>query len=104
MSTSKPEIIKVLTALCSNCGSGNAGYRCGGCAGAAFCSKDCQKANWKEHKEVCSRNNTKKPKVEGGSFKFAAAAAEDSLSVVVDLSSGKWLCGHIEPYADVDRN
>ena len=26
---------------------------CGGCSSSFYCNKECQKADWKEHKDVC---------------------------------------------------
>lgn len=28
-------------------------HRCGGCSKIAYCNKEHQKANWKEHKKIC---------------------------------------------------
>ena len=36
--------------LCSHPGK----LRCGGCLSVSYCGKECQKANWKSHKQVCS--------------------------------------------------
>ena len=33
---------------------GPAGLHCGRCGGGSYCSKDCQKKFWKQHKLVCS--------------------------------------------------
>lgn len=31
--------------------------RCSGCSGQRYCSKECQKADWKQHKKVCGKSN-----------------------------------------------
>jgi len=64
---------------CPYCGSepepGESLYkRCGGCKSRSCCSTDCQRADWKEHKELCklvALENTAK-----------AAAAEQARSTV----------------------
>ena len=33
--------------------------RCGGCNLAKYCSPDCQRADWTQHKGVCTRESTK---------------------------------------------
>lgn len=59
----KNEPIPILpgnTAKCHGCGKLRAdlGYpflRCGGCKQVGYCGKDCQKANWKQHKPNCKK-------------------------------------------------
>lgn len=38
---------------CSNCEAENPKYRCGNCKQVGYCSSDCQKTHWKEHKPEC---------------------------------------------------
>jgi hypothetical protein len=38
---------------CLNCGNDNATKKCNRCKSVWFCSKECQLANWKEHKKDC---------------------------------------------------
>ncbi|KAJ1434364.1 armadillo-type protein [Ochromonadaceae sp. CCMP2298] len=40
---------------CYNCGQGNcpSGQKCSACLIARYCSKECQRAHWKIHKQVC---------------------------------------------------
>lgn len=39
---------------CYNCGKGGGGLlRCARCKKASYCSAECQKADWKKHKQVC---------------------------------------------------
>ncbi|KAJ6534446.1 hypothetical protein DFH09DRAFT_121009 [Mycena vulgaris] len=43
--------------VCSNCVRNLSDLRrCGGCAKTIYCSKECQRAHWKEHKPHCKRN------------------------------------------------
>ena len=86
MSTKNEEI----KALCSHCSKPNAGFRCAGCAGAAYCNRECQLSNWKIHKKVCPKNHLK-PKVEeeeSTDMKWNTATY-DLNSVLIDLSSGQ---------------
>ena len=46
-------------ATCAKCGKPGAANTCGRCKQAKYCSQDCQRAHWKEHKQSC---NKKKPK------------------------------------------
>ena len=39
---------------CASCGLSPANLRCTQCKGVYYCSRDCQKANWKSHKAACS--------------------------------------------------
>ena len=39
---------------CAECGLSPANLRCTQCKSACYCSRDCQKANWKIHKKPCS--------------------------------------------------
>lgn len=39
--------------VCKACGAA-AINKCSGCLGVFYCNRDCQKADWKEHKKVCS--------------------------------------------------
>ena len=51
------ELDKVLPYQCSHCmekkETGLPQWSCTGCGVAAFCSKECQRAEWDSHKEVC---------------------------------------------------
>ena len=45
---------------CLVCGEANA-KRCAGCGTTAYCGKECQKADWKEHKRLCHRRKLALP-------------------------------------------
>ena len=50
----------LLDILCLNCGNiedrdGEKFSMCGLCKDVVYCSKDCQRAHWKEHKKTCKR-------------------------------------------------
>ena len=38
---------------CANCGRGDASKTCGRCMARAYCSTECQRADWKRHKSSC---------------------------------------------------
>ncbi|KAK7050701.1 MYND-type domain-containing protein, partial [Favolaschia claudopus] len=45
------------TEICENCTARRIDLRrCAGCAVVRYCSKECQKAHWKEHKPYCQSN------------------------------------------------
>jgi len=50
--TGKPGTIRP---SCQVCGKANASFRCSVCSGAHCCSKECQKSDWKSHKQVCKK-------------------------------------------------
>lgn len=39
--------------ICGGCGSPQAAMRCAKCQGIMYCSVECQKKNWKLHKQLC---------------------------------------------------
>lgn len=39
---------------CANCIKENASHRCSTCGVSYYCAKECQVANWKEHKVICN--------------------------------------------------
>ncbi|CAK8990251.1 unnamed protein product [Durusdinium trenchii] len=40
--------------LCQRCGAPNACARCSGCSAASYCSKSCQREDWRYHRNNCS--------------------------------------------------
>ena len=40
--------------MCGNCHKHGLTQRCGGCHATAYCSRDCQKAHWRNHKRLCT--------------------------------------------------
>ncbi|KXX76225.1 Tudor domain-containing protein 1 [Madurella mycetomatis] len=48
--------------------------RCAKCSLTPYCSRDCQKADWKAHKKVCGRNDS----TAAGSFSGPGAPASDT--------------------------
>lgn len=40
---------------CDKCGKEAQLHKCGGCGTKYYCGKDCQKADWKDHKEACKK-------------------------------------------------
>ncbi|RDL39875.1 uncharacterized protein BP5553_04215 [Venustampulla echinocandica] len=55
------------TMACSSCKKGASTFstpllRCAGCLKASYCSKRCQKNDWKEHKKVCVKSPESSPR------------------------------------------
>ena len=48
--------------ICANC-SAPAGFSCSLCNHVKYCSKECQRANWKAHKASCKGHATKSEEV-----------------------------------------
>ena len=42
---------------CDKCGKKADLHKCGGCGMRRYCGKDCQKADWKGHKETCKKSS-----------------------------------------------
>jgi hypothetical protein len=42
---------------CDKCGKESTLHKCGGCGTKYYCGKDCQKADWKNHKEACKKKS-----------------------------------------------
>lgn len=59
-STAEAKVTKPKAAGCSKCGAattkaGNALLKCAKCKTAQYCSPDCQKKDWKKHKQACKQ-------------------------------------------------
>jgi hypothetical protein len=48
----------LLCIACNNPGT----KRCGGCGNARYCSEECQKRDWKQHKAICQSFATLPPR------------------------------------------
>ena len=46
---------------CEECGVAGATLHCAQCQSCFYCSKDCQRKNWKMHKRVCSADPSLRP-------------------------------------------
>ena len=40
--------------VCAACGRHPAAHKCGACGFAAYCSADCQREGWAEHRPMCA--------------------------------------------------
>lgn len=96
-----PEDAKTAEPTCASCNKveeidGPALLRCSACRTAYYCSKDCQKADWKKHKKDCRPSSTSGNASQGnGGFKSSKPAVESLLG----LNSKTWL--HNRPEAEV---
>ena len=50
----EPQHLKSAGRKCVCCEKGEVIYRCSACHSGSYCSKDCQKKEWKGHKDLCS--------------------------------------------------
>ncbi|KAL4424898.1 hypothetical protein ABPG77_002121 [Micractinium sp. CCAP 211/92] len=67
---------------CAQCDVDRPAYRCKGCSSVAFCSRDCQKANWLAgHKQECSKLRKQLQQQVRLEAAEAAAAAGNSLAL-----------------------
>ncbi len=60
-SMEKPCIIK--QNKCENCNKPKTPFQCGDCHLAVYCSKECQRANWKNHKDFCRKKKAEQAKI-----------------------------------------
>ena len=95
-------------AKCGNCAktksdSGNDLKFCARCHVTPYCSKECQKSNWKAHKKICG-GNAASAGSQGSSTSAADGAPLKGLAVAIDkpfhrLDDKTWL--HNRPEGDV---
>ncbi|KAK6525427.1 hypothetical protein TWF694_005565 [Orbilia ellipsospora] len=72
------------TKVCATCGnSGETIKHCAKCKSEFYCSRDCQKAHWKEHKKVCGKTTPVEP--------AADASFSSSDKPFHSLDAGTWL-------------
>ncbi|CAK5266832.1 unnamed protein product [Mycena citricolor] len=61
------------TEMCENCLMGSRDLRrCGGCNITRYCSRECQKSHWKEHKSYCEMNKEIVRKAAGRGSEYTA--------------------------------
>jgi hypothetical protein len=70
--------------FCANCGRDNASKTCGRCMAQAYCSTECQRADWKRHKASCQT-----PRAAADEEENVAAAAGPSNKLAADLELEK---------------
>lgn len=49
--------------VCAACGTAGRGSRCGGCCAVSYCSIDCQRANWLQHRQHCGGRRKLEPEL-----------------------------------------
>ena len=80
--------------LCANC-QGTASKQCGKCKSAAYCSRECQRKDWKAHKKTCGRasgtdDGSDQPSAASGGrnpFKFQVHSISDPASLAKELGN-----------------
>ena len=85
---------------CANCSkvhevNGTSLQRCSGCRATYYCSKDCQKADWKQHKTACRSSNSNG----AGSGQTGQSGSKSSKAFIestTGLDSKTWLHGKPE--------
>lgn len=77
--------------------------RCSRCAVTHYCSRDCQKADWKAHKKVCGKGSTGSSDAPSADTKLSPAQGLDQpiAKPFTRLDNGTWL--HDRPEKDVYR-
>ncbi|RPA72403.1 hypothetical protein BJ508DRAFT_381582 [Ascobolus immersus RN42] len=63
---------------CKICSKSGKLLQCGGCKTVSYCSKECQKTDWKAHKSICKSND--KPKTLNA-FKIVSQKAKRSIYI-----------------------
>lgn len=53
-----PDVAPVASPCCSGCGVIESPLRCGSCAVAAYCSRDCAERHWPAHERACPRTRS----------------------------------------------
>ncbi|AEO69034.1 uncharacterized protein THITE_2119025 [Thermothielavioides terrestris NRRL 8126] len=74
--------------------------RCAKCQATPYCSRDCQKADWKVHKKVCGKNGNNAPKA-GTTLSPSKGLDQPIAQPFTRLDNGTWL--HNRPEKDVYR-
>ncbi|KAL7918758.1 hypothetical protein ACQKWADRAFT_231453 [Trichoderma austrokoningii] len=95
---------------CNACGKGSPEVslkRCAKCSTTRYCSRECQKADWKSHKKICSKNKESANATSGASTSEStrlspAKGLDQPISKpFTRLDNGTWL--HDRPEIDVYR-
>ncbi|KAK3710703.1 hypothetical protein LTR37_010122 [Vermiconidia calcicola] len=87
-------------ATCSKAGATNGSplQKCGGCRTTFYCSKDCQKADWKSHRTSCKKqNSTNSGTKQNGNGNFQSSKA--TMEAMLGLNTTTWL--YNRPEAEV---
>jgi hypothetical protein len=94
-----------MTDFCETCGSPVNNNKCSGCSLVAYCSKDCQKKDWKEHKPFCKLAKEIEPNNERLEIRPGDDAPDYAMDVDLCLEyAQKYLkkLKHVEVFIDQD--
>ena len=62
------------------CGTNSIAFKCTGCDSTAYCSKECQKEDWKRHKQSCSFLQKNSQELTNSKMFCSACKSSDNLS------------------------
>ncbi|KAM0243761.1 hypothetical protein ACHAPO_000621 [Fusarium lateritium] len=91
-------------ACCNVCKKSEPGVslkRCAKCLSGSYCSRECQKNDWKHHKKVCGKGSSTSPQATEGSGSPPKGLDQPIPDPFTRLDNGKYL--HDRPEKDVYR-
>ena len=78
---------------CANCNQTDAKFHCGKCKKVHYCSQDCQKADWKHHRQTCGEDDSVKP-----TCGLCGAEGTRMNSLTRTTCCNNWICQDQETY------
>eukprot|EP01006_Ploeotia_vitrea_P064014 TRINITY_DN86736_c0_g1_i1.p1 TRINITY_DN86736_c0_g1~~TRINITY_DN86736_c0_g1_i1.p1 ORF type:complete len:467 (+),score=64.41 TRINITY_DN86736_c0_g1_i1:3-1403(+) len=76
---------------CETCGATKKLSSCGGCKAVSYCSSECQRKNWKQHKKLCKQSAAQQKKTDNvdSTVVVPLVVQGDSPGFTSDLQSGQ---------------